>query len=169
MKVTAEYLVNLIRQRYPVYRDDGFHRYVVLEQVPDGTGMYQGHWIDVAVFHMWPSSGLLRSAFEIKISRSDFLRELQYPNKYKWVQDSFHEFWYVAPQGVIKREELPANAGWLCPRANKLTVKRHAVKNENPKLDDLLLAGFMRAAAKRSFAQKIPWPRRYSTIAMNTI
>jgi hypothetical protein len=149
--MTAEDLVKLIRQRYPVNRADGFHRYVVLEQVADGTGMYHGHWIDAAVFDMWPSTGLMRSAFEIKRSRADLLRELEHPNKYKWVQESFHEFWYVAPQDAIKREELPVNVGWLCPRGNKLIVKRHAVKNENPKLDNTLLAAFMRAAAKEIF------------------
>lgn len=146
--MTAEDLVKLLRQRYPVSRADEYHRYVVLEQVPDGTGFHQGHWIDAAVFDMWPSTGLTRSAFEIKTSRADFLRELEHPNKYKWVQEVFHEFWYVAPQDAIKCEELPLNVGWLCPRGNKLIVKRHAVKNDNPRLDNTLLAAFMRAAVK---------------------
>jgi len=138
----------MIRQRYPLDQSPGYHRRVVLEQVPDGTGMYQGHWIDVAVFDMWPSKGLLREAFEIKVSRSDFIRELQHPAKHKWVLECFHHFWFVAPQDVIQLEELPANVGWMCPRGNKLVIKRHAVKNPNPKLDDTLLAAFMRAAAK---------------------
>jgi hypothetical protein len=148
INVTADDLVKLIRQRYPINRPDGYQKYIVLEQVADGTGLYQNHWIDVAVFDLWPSTGLSRYAFEIKVSRSDFLRELQDPNKYKWVIESFHEFWYVAPQDVIKIGELPLNTGWLCPRANKLTVKKRAVRNMNAKLDDILLAGFMRAAAK---------------------
>jgi hypothetical protein len=121
---------------------------VVLEQVPDATGIHQGHWIDVAVFDLWPSKGLLRSAFEIKVSRSDFIRELQQPSKHKWVLESFHEFWFVAPKDVIQLDELPVNVGWMCPRGNNLVVKRHAVQNPNPKLDDVLLAAFMRAAAK---------------------
>jgi hypothetical protein len=148
MKVTAEDLVKLIRQRYPLDRPNGFQTHVVLEQVPDGTGMHQGHWIDVAVFDLWPSKGLLRSAFEIKVSRSDFIRELQHPSKHKWVLECFHEFWFVAPKDVIQLDELPVNVGWMCPRGNKLVVKRHAVQNPNPKLDDVLLAAFMRAAAK---------------------
>lgn len=150
MKVTAEDLVKLIRQRYPLKRPNGYQAHVVLEQVPDATGYDQGHWIDVAVFDMWPSEGLLRSAFEIKVSRSDFLRELQHPSKHKWVLESFHHFWFVAPQDVIQLEELPVNVGWMCPRGNKLVIKRHAVKNPNPKLDDVLLAAFMRAAAKET-------------------
>jgi hypothetical protein len=148
MKVTAEDLVKLIRQRYPVNRPDGYQKYVVLEQVADGTGMYQGRWIDVVVFDLWPSKGLMRSAFEIKVSRSDFLRELQNPLKYKWATEAFHEFWFVAPQDAIKLPELPVNVGWLFPRAGKLAIKRRAVQNSNPKLDDLLLAAFMRASAK---------------------
>lgn len=148
MKVTAEDLVALIRERYPLHRADGLQKYVVLEQVPDGTGMHQGRWIDAVVFDLWPSKGLARSAFEVKVSRGDFLREIANPIKYKWAIESFHEFWFVAPQDVIKMEELPANTGWLSPRAGKLTIKRRAVQNPNPKLDDVLLAAFMRAAAK---------------------
>lgn len=147
-KVTADDLVALIRKRYSLHRADGIQKYVVLEQVPDGTGMNQGRWIDVVVFDLWPSKGLLRSAFEIKASRGDFLREIANPLKYKWAVESFHEFWFVAPQDVIKMEELPANAGWLFPCAGKLAIKRRAVQNPDPKLDEVLLAAFMRAAAK---------------------
>jgi hypothetical protein len=144
----AEDLVKLIRQRYPINRPDGFQKYVVLEQVPATTGYGQRRWIDAVVFDLWPSEGLLRSAFEIKVSRSDFLRELQNPLKYQWALESFHEFWFVAPQNVIQLPELPPNVGWLYPRGGKLAVKRYAVKNPNTKLDDTLLAAFMRAAAK---------------------
>lgn len=144
----AEDLVKLIRQRYPLDRPDGYQSHVVLEQVPDGTGLHQGHWIDAVVFNLWEPKGLSRVAFEVKVSRSDFIRELQHPNKYKWVLEAFHEFWFVAPQDVIQVDELPVNVGWMCPRGNKLVIKRHAVQNPNPKLDDVLLAAFMRAAAK---------------------
>lgn len=144
----AEDLVKLIRLRYPLGKPNGYQTHVVLEQVPDATGYDQGHWIDVAVFGMWPSEGLLRSAFEIKVSRSDFIRELQNPLKHKWALECFHQFWFVAPQDVIQIDELPPNAGWMCPRGNKLVIKRHAVQNPNPKLDDVLLAAFMRAASK---------------------
>lgn len=144
----ADELVTLIRKRYPVNRPNGYQSHVVLEQVPDGTGMYQGHWIDVVVFSLWPHKGLTRSAFEIKVSRSDFFHELQNPMKHKWALESFHEFWFVAPQDVIQISELPFNTGWMCPRGSKLVIKRHATRNQTPKLDDVLLAGFMRAASK---------------------
>ena len=146
--MNAEDLVKLIRQRYPINRPNGYQSHVVLEQVPDGTGMYQRHWIDAVVFSLWASKGLTRSAFEVKVSRSDFLHELQNQTKHKWCLECFHEFWFVAPQDVIQLEELPPNIGWMYPRGNKLAIKRHAIKNPNPQLDDVLLAGFMRAASK---------------------
>lgn len=144
----AEDLVKLIRRKYPLDRPDGRQSHVVLEQVPDGTGMYLGHWIDAVVFSLWASKGLTRSAFEVKITRSDFIHELQNPLKHKWALECFHEFWFVAPEDVIQIDELSPNIGWLCPRGSKLVIKRHAVQNPNPKLDDVLLAAFMRAASK---------------------
>ena len=144
----AEDLVELIRLRYPLNRPSGYQSHVVLEQVPDGTGMHQGHWIDAVVFSLWESKGLFRSAFEVKVARSDFIRELQNPMKHQWALECFHEFWFVAPKDVIQIDELPPSIGWMCPRGNKLTIKRHAVQNPNPRLDDVLLAAFMRAASK---------------------
>lgn len=138
----AEDLMAMLRDKYT--RDS----YVILEQVPDGTGMFQHRWIDAAVFSLWPSKGLTRRAFEIKVSRSDFIRELQDPLKHQWVEESFHEFWIVAPREVIQDGELPNGVGQMYPRGGKLCIKRHCVRNDNPKLDEVLLAGFMRAAWK---------------------
>lgn len=146
-ELKAEDLVNLLRRRF-ASQNGAYNRSVVLEQVPDGTGMNQSHWIDVAVFEMWPSKGLSRLAFEIKVTRSDFLRELQTPDKHKWCRDSFHEFWFVAPKDVIQIEELPRGIGWMYPRGDKLCIARHAMRNPTPILGDNLLAGFMRAAYK---------------------
>lgn len=143
----AEELVSLIRAKYPTSKN-GYNVNVVLEQVPNGTSRFQDRWIDVAVFKMWQSTGLTRSAFEIKVSRSDFLNELKQPEKHKWCLDCFHEFWFVAPKEIIQIEELPEGVGWFYPKGSKLVTARQAKYNSSPKLDDILLAAFMRAAYK---------------------
>jgi len=143
----SEDLVKLIRKHY-VVNDGAYNRNVILEQIPDGTGMFQSRWIDVAVFQMFPSKGLTRFAFEVKVSRSDFLEELSHPEKHHWCLECFHEFWFVAPKDVIQLAELPPHVGWMYPTSKGLARARHAVRNPNPKLDDTLLAGFMRAAGK---------------------
>jgi hypothetical protein len=144
---TSAQLVKLVRNKYKS-PPNSFERAVILEEVPNGTGGYQSRWIDVAVFEMWPSKGLSRSAFEIKVSRSDFVNELRQPEKHQWCKECFHYFWFVAPKDVIKEEELPTNAGWMYPAGERLCVKRHAVRNDTPRLDNKLLAAFMRAAGK---------------------
>ena len=144
---TAEDICNLIRKRF-ASRNGLYNQCVVLEQVPNGNGTEQSRWIDVAAFEMWPSKGLTRSAFEIKVSRADFVHELQNPEKHQWCKDCFHEFWFVAPKEVIQLEELPTGTGWMYPGGKGLSVARQAIRNDNPKLDDYLLSGFMRAAYK---------------------
>ena len=68
---TTEELRVLVRNRY---KDPG--AYVVLEEVSSGTGWRGRGWVDMAVFNMWPSKGLTRRAFELKVSRSDFTRHI---------------------------------------------------------------------------------------------
>lgn len=149
MNYTSQELMLLIKDKYKSHKGS-FDPTVVLEEVPNGTGGYHSRWIDAAVFEMWPSKGLSRSAFEIKVSRQDFLHELQNPEKHLWCQECFHFYWFVAPKDVIKSlDELPPGAGWMYPSGTKLCISKHAARNDSPRLDDKLLAAFMRAASKR--------------------
>ena len=144
-KYTSQNIVDRLKKKYK--SSEG---YILLEQVSNGTGFSRAKsWIDCAVFATWPSLGLVRSAYEIKVERGDFLSELQNAKKNQWARAAFHFFWFVAPDGVIKEEELPENCGWMKPRGEDgLTIVRHAAKRENPELDDLLLNAFVRSAVK---------------------
>ncbi len=120
---TSDQLFNLLKDKYKSPKGS-FESTVILSEVPNGTGGFQ--------------------------SRSDFLRELQQPEKHLWCKECFHYFWFVAPKDVVHSiEELPAGAGWMCPAGTKLCIKKHATRNDNPRLDDKLLAAFMRAANKQ--------------------
>ena len=146
---TSGELIQLLRGKYKVDMiANGNHPTVLLEQVANATGFSAGRWIDAAVFEMWPSTGLTRRAFEVKVSRMDFLRELGNPDKFQWCFKYFHEFWYVAPKDAIQKEERPQGAGWLYPAGNKLITGRAASYNRNPELDNKLLASFIRSADK---------------------
>ena len=141
--LSSKDLRGLIRRRFD---DNG--QFVVLEEVSCGTGYARAGRVDMAVFNLWPSKGLTRMAFELKISRSDFTRELLNPEKNKWAKECFHEFWFVAPTDVIKEEELPEGAGWMRPNGDSLAIVRHAVRKNDPITDDILLAALMRASYK---------------------
>ena len=146
---TSAELIQLLRKKYRVEDiTNGNNPAILLEQVANGTGFSADRHIDAAVFEMWPSKGLTRRAFEVKISRNDFLRELSQPEKYKWCLQYFHEFWYVAPKGAIEIEELPQGAGWIYPAGDRLNTARAASYNRAPELNDVLLASFLRSAHK---------------------
>lgn len=152
---TAERLKELVRSKYEDKPGNGSNsRYVVCEEVADGTGFNVGRHIDAVAFALWPMDGLRRQAFEVKVSRQDFLRELNQPEKHKWCFDSFHFFWFVAPKDVVQLEELPTGAGFMYPRGEQLCIGRHPTLNPNPKLDDVLLAAFMRSAWKAIQSEK---------------
>jgi len=136
----AEDLIEKLRNRY------GHEAYVVFEQVADCTGAAYQSWIDAVVIGLWPSKGLMRSAFEIKVSRNDYLREIQNPRKNAWARECFHEFWYVAPKGVINTpDELPEGCGWMAPHGKTLKIVKAARRLENPTIDDSLVASLARS------------------------
>lgn len=144
MKYTASDIVGAIRAKY----SDG-QRYVVCEQVCCDTGARAMSWIDAAVFCLWPSDGQARIAFEVKVSRGDFLNEIRNPTKNRWARESFHYFNYVAPKGIIKPEELPDKAGLIeIVGEQTLRTARAAAINDEPAIYDGLVAAFMRSVVQ---------------------
>lgn len=140
-KWTSEEVVKLIRAKY------SGQAWASFEQVADGTGARGHSWIDVAAFGLWPSKGLHRLAFEVKVSRADYLNEVQDPTKNAWARECFHEFWYVAPGGVIKDEsEVPEGCGWMQATRGGLRVKRQATLKQDAMMDESLFASLCRSA-----------------------
>lgn len=72
---------------------------------------------DLLRIGLWPSRGYGIDVHELKVSRSDWLRELADPGKADswWPYSS--RFWVVAPAGVVQPEELPPGWGLLTPPA----------------------------------------------------
>ncbi|MCW2899998.1 MAG: hypothetical protein JWO67_2263 [Streptosporangiaceae bacterium] len=65
---------------------------------------------DLLRIGMWASRGTGIDAHEIKVSRSDWLRELDDPAKAEAWWPYCSRFWIVAPPGIIQPGELPE--GW---------------------------------------------------------
>ena len=78
-----------------------------------GTGYGKGAEprIDAWAMHPWPSKRLMHVAYEVKVSRSDFLRELRQPVKRRPAVMLSNLFYFATPPGVIKHGELPIEAG----------------------------------------------------------
>jgi hypothetical protein len=52
-------------------------------------------------------------AIELKLTRNDFRSELRHPQKRRWALMYSNEFYFCAPKGLIKPQELPPEAGLL--------------------------------------------------------
>lgn len=85
--------------------------WAIFFEVGDGTGSAQRRWADAVAMNMYPSRGLEIHGFEIKVSRSDWLRELKNPEKSSTVQQFCDRWWIVAPKDIIKPGELPPTWG----------------------------------------------------------
>lgn len=94
--------------------------WAIMFEVGDGTGMNQRRWADAVAMNLWPSRGLEIHGFEIKASRSDWLREIKNPAKAEAVQRYCDRWWIVAPPGVVQDGELPPTWGLYEAKDGKL-------------------------------------------------
>jgi hypothetical protein len=86
-----------------------------LEQVPSEVGGPERR-MDALAMLVWRSRGLELHGFEIKISRSDWRRELCLPAKAEEIGRYMDRFWLViADQAIVHDGELPPGWGLLAP------------------------------------------------------
>lgn len=120
----------------------------MLEVAPNTGGGTR--YADAVAVNLWSSRGHAVIGVEIKVSRSDWLRELKKPEKAETSVYRFCDKWYlVAPKGVVKDGELPQTWGLLELRATGLVEVVTA-----PKLEPVPVSrGFFASLIRRSFDQ----------------
>lgn len=112
--LTAETIKAILYEKLVMQSAFSDHRVMFAEFIP-GTGSSRGNEsrIDAWMMDLWPSNHLERIAFEIKVSRSDFLSELKKPAKRRYAVQFSNSFYFVAPKGLIRPAELPTEAGLM--------------------------------------------------------
>lgn len=105
-------------------------KYVLLSEAPDNSS-WAGRRCDLIAIGVWSSTGNPIIGHEVKASRSDWLRELQEPEKAEAFTKYCTRWYVVAMPGVVKPEELTANWGLMEPTKNgkRLVIRRQAAKN----------------------------------------
>lgn len=104
----AKTIIALLRERHSI-------DHVFVEELRGGSG-YGGdseRRMDAWAMHHHPSKGNKRVAYEVKVSRRDFLKDIKDPLKHRPALIFSNEFFFVAPKGMIKAKELPLFAGLL--------------------------------------------------------
>jgi hypothetical protein len=67
--------------------------------------------LDAWAVNCWPSKGFTCVAYEVKVSRADFLHELKHPQKRELGLRYSNQFYFATPKGLVRPEELPAECG----------------------------------------------------------
>lgn len=131
----------------------GGGKHAVLFEVRNATGFDASRSIDAVTMSLWPSLGLELCGMEIKVSRSDWLRELKEPAKASTTFEYFDRWYLVAPRDIAKIEEIPGPWGWLAPEGDRLvTLKKAPLAAEPKPVDRKFLASILRCGAKNDDA-----------------
>jgi len=117
----------LLANRHPM----GNGEWVTMFELRNGTGFtqVQTRYMDCFAIHTYPSKGHIRHGYEIKVSRADWLAELAQPEKRRWAMEISNQFWFVAPTGIIKKDEVPEGCGLLLVTETGMLVRDVVAKH----------------------------------------
>lgn len=88
--------------------------------------------------HMYATKDL--RAYEVKLTKQVFDKDIK-ENKWRKYMNVFHRLYFAAPEGVLKKSDIPAEAGLIVRNKNGWHVVKAAKFNNPPHLDvDSVLA-----------------------------
>lgn len=148
-KLAENDLYQMLQKRYA---EGGW---ALFPQVYRRTGNVSCRIADAVAMSTWPSRGLEMHGFEIKVSRSDWLRELEDVEKADEIFQFCDRWWIVASVNVVAVGELPPTWGLMEPRGASLRTTIAAPKLEPKPLDKPFLAAVLRRAAEFSVPDTI--------------
>lgn len=122
-------------------------------QVRETTGAAACRTADGIALNLWPSRGHTLIGFEVKVGRSDLLKELRDPSKADAIC-AFCDLWYLVlgDRSILRDDELPEAWGLMKPRGRQLIVEKKAP----PQLTEPLDRGFLAAVLRRAVAHTVP-------------
>ena len=120
-KATEAELLQLLERRHASHGNGGSGEYAFLTHVRNDGGFSATRTFDAIAVSLWPSRGYAIDVFEVKVSRSDWLRELKDPGKSEAAWGIGDRFWIVATAGVVEHAELPHGWGLIEAHGGKVT------------------------------------------------
>jgi hypothetical protein len=108
-ELNAKRIIGLLSEKYEV------NEWAFYYEVPNALSNQKKNVIDGYAIHCWdtaPGNGY-SIAFEVKVDRYDFVRELSDPSKRKFFIDNSNEYYFVAPKGLLKESEIPPECGYI--------------------------------------------------------
>jgi len=147
-KATERSVLDALAIRYGRQNGNG-PRYAYAEHVKSEAGFWAQRSADFISIDLWPSSGCAMHGHEVKVSRSDWLRELADPTKAEAFRPFMDYWWLVVSDPRIVRDDLPAGWGLIVANLDGTTrITRRAAKIDAQPMTRSMQAAFARAVAK---------------------
>lgn len=147
-KVIEHDTLRYLRARYGARHGNG-DRWAFATHVRSAAGFDATRTADAVAMDLWPSKGLALHGHEVKVSRSDWLRELQKPDKWQPVGRYMDRWWVVVPDAAIVRPgELPPEWGLIVATSGATRITKQAPKLDAKPVTRTFLAALLRAAAR---------------------
>lgn len=108
--MTSEFIINALLGRHLPER-----KRVAVREMRCGCGFGPSERrMDLWVIQAEPAKGCPATAYEVKVSRQDFVRDrLKAAEKHRGALMYSDRFYYAAPEGLINPDELPPFAGLI--------------------------------------------------------
>lgn len=124
-----------------------------LYEVANSTGFAANRFADAIVVSCWPSRGLWFGGLEVKVSRTDWLRELKDPAKSHAIQKWCSYWWVATAEGVVREGEVPETWGWYEVNSKGKSKLRKAAPQLTPEPPSVaFVASLLRNAANATEA-----------------
>ena len=108
---TAASIVEALRRYHDGARYGAPWAFFAELRIGTGYGREAEQRIDAWAIALWPSADFNRVAYEVKISRSDFLVEIKKPQKRRRAMMFSNQFYFATPIGLLKESEIPPECG----------------------------------------------------------
>lgn len=140
--LTSADLVHRLRERHPA------PTWAFFSELRGGTGFSREGRADAIAMGLWPSRGMEIHGFEVKVSRSDWRRELENPAKAEQLQQFCDRWWVVVgDESIVQAGELPPTWGLMVPHGTGLRARTEAPRLEAVPLDRPFVAALLRRSA----------------------
>lgn len=154
-KITTKIILEALRRRHSSGEDVGAEKYAFFEELryaTGGAGWREALAIDAWAMATWPSLDFATYSFEVKASRSDFLKELRNSEKKKPAMAISNYFFFVTGLDIAQASEIPEGCGLMVAGWNdgevKLLTKVKAPLRKAVPFSERFVASILRRAAR---------------------
>lgn len=112
--------------------------------------------IDVFAMRFWESGiGPVRVAYEIKVSRADFLSEVRNPEKRRLAMEISNEFFFATPKGLLNPKEIPSGCGLIELVGEQMRIKLRGPSRQPRWFTESEVRGLLRMDLFRSGSDRL--------------